>query len=611
MFDLRRTIAVGVVVGMVLAGFAGIAFVGFAGPVSPGSTAPATDASSPGESAESAPVVSTSAPTRVDSCTRITDPGVYVLAGNVTGANGTVETGVAGGDDTMPACIVIASSDVFLDGSGHVVAGNASATAAGNESTSTASNESTTATSNVSATAASNESTTAASNESTTASGDESVPEVDDGALADDAHSLGVGIAIRGANGSAVSNVTVVNATTSGWGVGASAANATGATFYDVHASGNANVGVHVVGGSDALFVESSADRNGVAGLAATGTRNLTVVESSFAGNDVVGVDASAGNAAPVFVDVSVSNSSVAGIAVVQSTRPVIADAAVANVGGGDSRFGVSASYLFVGASNATVLDSTTRDDGSWAVYATDCENAPGGCLPGDVLNTSGVARVTLSAVTVDTVPVSLIGRDVAVGHVDAFSTSASALGGLTVGDGVVVTNTTPSASVDLSTRWGRDRSVLVTETRFEVGNATGGGQVDDANITLEPGRVVVSGTTWGANACYTATLADVTYDASGNVLTVTVESTERTPDEDGACAQVITEIPYRAVVSIAGTPDTVEVVHVHDGERTVVASTANDSTTGADESESTTPVAMISRGLSTSGGAFFGEVTG
>jgi len=387
-----------------------------------------------------------------------------------------------------------------------------------------------------------------------------------------------VGVAVRGENGSALSNVTVTNVTTRDWFVGAFVEKASNATLFEVDADENANVGMELVDVEDSLVVASSADRNGFAGLYASGTSNTSVVDSEFEGNDVVGVDVYFGNVEMVLVNASVSNSSVAGVATVQSSGTVVAESTARNVGGDDSLLGFSGSYLFVNATEAVVLESATRADGSWALYATDCENAPGTCLNATPDAGDGAAMVTAESLSVGNATVSFTGQNVAVGAVDALTANASASAGLGLGAGVVVTNTSANAFVDLSTAWTGARPVAVSSTRFAVANATPGVQTDAATVDVRDRTVFVEGTTWGNDACYTAELSSVRYDAAADRLTVTVTSVPLNVSNDTACAQVVTGIPYRAVVSLTGAPGAVEVVHVHDGQRTVVASTANES---------------------------------
>jgi len=490
------------------------------------------------------------APTTIDSCTRITEPGVYVLGENVTNASATEDTGIeVFENETVRACILVASSDVVVRGGGHVVDGEGFGNVSDDETLASGFNETERA-----------------------------------------QYALGVavlaanvtaanGTAANGtaANGTAASNVTVANLTLSDWFVGAYVENASRTTLRDVDASGNANLGMEFVGTTDALVASSSADRNGFAGLYATRTRNLTVSGSSFDGNAVLGVDLFFANDAPLLVNVTASNASVAGIAVVQSSDAVVAESAVADSGGDDSLVGVSASYLFANASDAVVVDSRSVRGGSWAVYASECAHAGGACAVAGADEGASAGAATVSAFRVGDANVSFSGENVAVGSAAAVAGEPTAAGSVGLGDGLVLANVSPEAYVDLSTRWGSGPTLQVTDAQFSAGNATGGTQTDEADVAIRGNRVVVSGTTWGADACDTAELAAASYDDERGVLTVVVNAT-RDVSSDAACAQVISELPYRAVVTLTGTPDAVEVVHVHDGERTVVATAGNES---------------------------------
>lgn len=82
---------------------------------------------------------------------------------------------------------------------------------------------------------------------------------------------------------------------------------------------------------------------------------------------------------------------------------------------------------------------------------------------------------------------------------------------------------------------------------------------------------VSVSGTTSAQNGCYTAELAEVTYDSDANELRVVVAAVERGGVE--GCLQCITELDYDASVSFDdGLPERVVVVHRSRGEEREVA---------------------------------------
>lgn len=104
------------------------------------------------------------------------------------------------------------------------------------------------------------------------------------------------------------------------------------------------------------------------------------------------------------------------------------------------------------------------------------------------------------------------------------------------------------------------------------------GRQVDEARVSFDRAgpAVAVDGTIWGADTCHTATLADATYDAGGDLLVVRVASVRRSrdgPAETAACGQCIVETDYAATCSFDGDlPGEVRVVHRTGDRRRVVA---------------------------------------
>lgn len=111
--------------------------------------------------------------------------------------------------------------------------------------------------------------------------------------------------------------------------------------------------------------------------------------------------------------------------------------------------------------------------------------------------------------------------------------------------------------------------SNAIVDRSFEVGGAKCGQGEQRADVTRGEARVDVDGTSRGRNGCYTAELADATYDDGADELTITVRAYE---DGDGQyCQQCIVDIDYRASVEFEdGTPATVRVLH--DGEQVTTA---------------------------------------
>lgn len=108
------------------------------------------------------------------------------------------------------------------------------------------------------------------------------------------------------------------------------------------------------------------------------------------------------------------------------------------------------------------------------------------------------------------------------------------------------------------------DRSLTVHESDC-------GRQVDEAAVEFADGVALVTGTTHGSQACYTAKLDGVAYDPDSEALTVAVASV-RTAADDEPCADCIAEVEYSVRVAFdSDLPESVRVVHVRgDGRRTV-----------------------------------------
>ena len=100
-----------------------------------------------------------------------------------------------------------------------------------------------------------------------------------------------------------------------------------------------------------------------------------------------------------------------------------------------------------------------------------------------------------------------------------------------------------------------RQESTTVTDAELTVRDAGCGTAGERANVRVDEfkSQVTVDGDLTAPNACYTAELADVTYDADRDVLLVGVRRVKRA--DAGVCAQCLTTITYRAVVSFDGDP--------------------------------------------------------
>jgi hypothetical protein len=108
-----------------------------------------------------------------------------------------------------------------------------------------------------------------------------------------------------------------------------------------------------------------------------------------------------------------------------------------------------------------------------------------------------------------------------------------------------------------------------VTDQSLSITDSGCGAEVDEASVSFDDG-VTVTGTIWGNDACYTATLRDIRYTDGELVVAVAAESTAET---DTACAPCITEIDYEVSVTFDGDgPESVTVAHIRDQNRTTVA---------------------------------------
>ncbi|PSP86931.1 hypothetical protein BRC90_11985 [Halobacteriales archaeon QS_4_69_34] len=102
-----------------------------------------------------------------------------------------------------------------------------------------------------------------------------------------------------------------------------------------------------------------------------------------------------------------------------------------------------------------------------------------------------------------------------------------------------------------------------VTDRNFTV-LEQGGNATDNATVTFDDtgGRVVVTGTIVGSEACTNATLGSATFDGQSDTLDVVVDI-NRTEPGDVACGETLNPIDYRAVVTFdGGLPTTVDVAH-------------------------------------------------
>lgn len=128
------------------------------------------------------------------------------------------------------------------------------------------------------------------------------------------------------------------------------------------------------------------------------------------------------------------------------------------------------------------------------------------------------------------------------------------------------------SETTDATTAEETGQQVTVSDTSFEVLESGCGKPTSQASVDFaDESSVGVTGTVSGANACYTAELADANYDSETDAAVVTVAS--KKAEDAEMCADCITEIDYEATVTFeGGLPATVEVVHQSLDETATVA---------------------------------------
>jgi outer membrane protein assembly factor BamB len=105
-----------------------------------------------------------------------------------------------------------------------------------------------------------------------------------------------------------------------------------------------------------------------------------------------------------------------------------------------------------------------------------------------------------------------------------------------------------------------------VVDTEFTVRDSSCGTGSQRATVRADTAAnsVTVDGVIAAPSACYTAELADATYDEAVDALALSVRTVER--EDAGICAQCITDVEYRAVVTVDGGQPAQAVVR-HDDE--------------------------------------------
>jgi len=111
-----------------------------------------------------------------------------------------------------------------------------------------------------------------------------------------------------------------------------------------------------------------------------------------------------------------------------------------------------------------------------------------------------------------------------------------------------------------------QETAPTVVDVEFAVRDSNCGTGSQRATVRADPGAdsVTVEGVIAARSACYTADLSDASYDGDADALDLAIRTVERA-DVD-VCAQCLTDVAYRAVVTFDGGLPARAVVR-HDGE--------------------------------------------
>ncbi|WP_225333454.1 right-handed parallel beta-helix repeat-containing protein [Halomicrobium urmianum] len=403
-------------------------------------------------------------PTEIDACTTITEPGSYVLAADLEGANGT--------------CIEIASDDVVLDGNGHAIAGGQ------NES-------------DVAAFRAASLAPSVVFSENETAADETLVAEVlANYPVATDERWANVGVAAAGSE-----NVTVRDVTVTGLYFGVyldgvsdvrmenvtAEANADGMDVFDstnVTAADSRLVdnqwGLWAVNVTESDVTNVTAESNGVNAVGAVYAPGLTIDGATVSGSPV-GIELLVSNDSQVR-NATVTDSAHTGLGVFGSDRVAVTDSTVANTTGDvpESLAEVPAPYAepaginLDDASEGEYRNVTLTGNSAWAIHATNEST-------GNVLETVRIDGTTVSGTVTDA----------------ALRTSAdeSVADGVAVND-LYVTATDGSASVDLEAT-SDDATSSVTIDASTGGDVTA--DAGDAGVATSDDVTVGENATSGA----------------------------------------------------------------------------------------------------------------
>jgi hypothetical protein len=340
--------------------------------------------------------------TTIDSCTTITESGVYELSGDL--ANATANTTIFGIDGTeVTACVVVAADDVVFDGNGHAVDGGGVTTGLDETNVSIA-NQTTNGT--VDAVGAVNE-----SNASTGAN-----------------ETLDVGVAVlpQGETQTELTNVTVRNVRSSDWFAGVYVENVTKSTITGVDASGNAEIGFEFANATFSVVDEVRAADNGGLGVLVYGAEYNALTSIHAENNGYAGFVVGESNRNK-FADVHAANQSIAGIALFNASHNVVTGVDVRETAG--EGYPITGGLVLDNASNNFLADVTSADNENWTYYSSN------GSVDNAVLDLTDDGRT-----------VSFVATDVAI-RFDERTMASS-------GTPLVIVDTSPNASIVVDSTW-------------------------------------------------------------------------------------------------------------------------------------------------------------
>lgn len=340
--------------------------------------------------------------TTIDSCTTITEPGVYELSGDLTNATANTTIFEFDGAD-VTACVVVAADDVVFDGNGYTVDG-ANATAGLDETNVSVANQ-----------------TTGGTLENVTA-----VNESNASAGANQTLDIGVAVLPQAATQTELTNVTVKDVRSSDWFAGVYVENVTKSTITDVGASENAEIGFELANATFSVVDGLRASDNGGLGVIVYGAEYNALKSVQAENNGYAGlvVGESHWNK---FSELHASNQRIAGLALFNATNNVVSGVEVRETAG--QGYPTTGGLLLDNASNNFFVDVTSVDNENWTYYSTN-----------------GSTDNLVLKLTDDGRSISFLATDVAV----RFDEGPMA----EPGTPLVIVDTSPNASILVDTTW-------------------------------------------------------------------------------------------------------------------------------------------------------------